>query len=388
MNGLKLSNVEKGISMKATLTRFLGTLAIGWGLTAAVWAQQPLPGPTPLPPPTQAGPPDQAPPPGITISPGGCTPAPIVSGGCLDSCLPQCGFGGTWVVGGGVYYMAPFYNNNRAFTTSSTTFAATGTATTTGLTNFNNKLQIAPLAFVGYSWDNGVGIRFRWFQFREDNSAGATLDGTTSVSDALGNVMTPGPAAKGTTVTASAHLYLSAYDLEATYTYACGKWLVIGAAGARYAQINQGYSANATDPAGVAIFNGGSNHNFNGFGPTVALEGHRQICDLGFGVYASARASILFGSGHLSNGFSVTALDDPTSVSNAGSQVSVIPVGELEMGGEWTTCWRRFRFFAQVGVVGQIWWGTGNASEPTINSSGSPSNLGFIGGVARAGITF
>jgi len=326
-----------------------------------------------------------APNPGAIGTGGTCSPTPIICGGCLESFLPKCGFGGTWVAGGGVYYMEAIYNNNRAFVADS----GKAFSSTFASQNFNNNLQVAPLAFVGYSWDNGFGIRFRWFGFNQNQSAGTTIgSGNITVFDASGN-NTIG-FGKGTTIVANSHLYLSAYDLEATYNTTIGKWLLIGSAGARYAQINQAYSIASVDAAGVALAGSGSNHDFNGFGPTVSLEGHRQIGCSGFGVYASARASILFGSGHLSSGSVTGPASDIgfTSSTASGSQTSVIPVGEMEIGGEWSKAWGRFRVFAQVGVIGQIWWGTGNAAEPTIFSSGSPSNLGFIGGVARAGIAF
>jgi hypothetical protein len=69
--------------------------------------------------------------------------------------------------------------------------------------------------------------------------------------------------------------------------------------------------------------------------------------------------------------------------------MSLMPVGELEVGAEYGYQFGRARVFAQTGLVGQIWWGAGNASDTADNlSSDSSSNLGFIGLVFRAGVTY
>jgi len=113
----------------------------------------------------------------------------------------------------------------------------------------------------------------------------------------------------------------------------------------------------------------------------------------------SARGSLLFGSG--SQFGSATAPDLINGGVNAvgtNSQTSVMPVGEIELGSEVFYNWGRFRLFGQVGVVGQAWWGAGNASQglnlaastptfPTTTGQGN-NTLGFIGGVARVGLSF
>jgi len=361
--------------MKANLSRFLGALAISWGLSTAAWGQQPLPAPAPLPAPTPAVD-------GTRNNDSGTTaPMPVVPGGTIDALLPRGGLGGTWVVGGGIYVLGPISSNARAFTNEPIIGRASET-------NFTVNLNVAPLAFVGYSWDNGWGVRFRWYQFSADASASATFAG--QVEDATGR---QAQLLGSGTVSASGHLHVSAYDLEATYNTTMGQWLLVGSAGARYGQINQGYGFEAAAVATGRSFASSDNHDFNGFGPTFALEGHRRLGDSTFGLYASARASILFGSGQYSDSSMLTISPGNgratgLGTSSSSSQTSVIPVGELEFGGEWSRAWGRLRLFAQVGVVGQIWWGTGSASDSASSQSGAPSNLGFIGGVARAGVSF
>jgi hypothetical protein len=78
-----------------------------------------------------------------------------------------------------------------------------------------------------------------------------------------------------------------------------------------------------------------------------------------------------------------------TLATSRAQQADVIPVGELEIGGEYSRDLGRYRLFAQAGLVGQVWWGAGNAANN--NSGGSPNNssdLGFLGFVFRGGISF
>jgi len=309
---------------------------------------------------------------------------PIVAGGCLDTCLPRCN--GGWSVGGGVYVMQPFFGSNPAFFTQRTV----GGATVTHQQDFSSEISVAPLAYLGYTWANGWGIRGRWFEFTSSGSAGSPINSSTTVFDAT-SVLGALPAPAGTTATAiaSSRMILSVYDLEATYARTFDQWSFLFSAGVRYAHLSQDYSISVTD-AGANLGSVASSQTFNGLGPTLALEAHRQLGSSDFALYGSARGSLLFGT-----------LDQDSSASpvirgGSSSSTDVLPIGELEMGGEWGHTCERFRFSAQLGVVGQIWWGGGNASQGaylnTINIGGLPpssaGNFGFIGGVFRAGVSF
>ena len=160
-----------------------------------------------------------------------------------------------------------------------------------------------------------------------------------------------------------------------------------------YVHMSQSYTLNVNDPVNGTFFSNGS-HDFNGFGPTVAFEGHYRFGNSDFGLYGSTRGTLLFGS-NAQNYFATTPM---TSLAGSSSAAGILPVGELEIGGEWSHCWGRFRLSAQLGVIGQIWFNGGNAAQ-SANLSGaggtnfggqinSPGNFGFFGGVGRVGVSF
>jgi len=294
---------------------------------------------------------------------------------------------GYWTIGGGVYFMTPYYTSNPAF------FTGNATGTNFALTDFHQHMTVSPLAWVGYTWDNGWGIRGRWFQFSGNAQAGFTADAnTTEVGIPTAGTFGITP---GTLVAATNNLRLNAYDLEATNLWVLGRWSFLASAGVRYVHYSQDYQFIALDPV-FGNTTASSGNNFNGAGPTLSVEMRRLI---GFNdgpgdgtrvyLYASARGSLLYGASHQfatgSIGFSVS---DPNFVA---SQTTVVPVGELEIGAEWTNTFGRLRFFAQAAFIGQAWCGGNNASAGIAGfefGTGVLSNFGFVGGVVRAGINF
>ena len=84
------------------------------------------------------------------------------------------------------------------------------------------------------------------------------------------------------------------------------------------------------------------------------------------------------------------------ATSGSGSATGIVPVGEMELGAEWShAVWGRIHVFGQLGVFGQFWGGAGNSSEGTGlapgnlgTQSSSQANFGFIGGVGRLGFSF
>src|SRR5262249_48938669 len=157
------------------------------------------------------------------------------------------------------------------------------------------------------------------------------------------------------------------------------------AAGLRYTHIAQDYAA-------ASLFANGSSraiasgHNFNGAGPTIAIDSHARIGQSGFGLYGNARLAVLFGSGEQAP-FAVNrnaAGVLPSQREAFANQSDVLPVGELELGVEFGRSFGdgRPRAFFQIGLVGHIYWGAGNASDTEslfTNGADSTSNLGFVG---------
>ena len=87
---------------------------------------------------------------------------------------------------------------------------------------------------------------------------------------------------------AGSNMTLSVYDLEATRVFTLDRWSFLAAGGLRYAHLNQNFSVSLAD-AGVNVGTETASHNFNGFGPTLALEARRQLGDTDFGLYGTAR---------------------------------------------------------------------------------------------------
>jgi hypothetical protein len=99
-------------------------------------------------------------------------------------------------------------------------------------------------------------------------------------------------------------------------------------------------------------------------------------------VYGEGRFSVLFGSTE-QVAVEHTYLDyEVVGEHYIRSRTSdVIPVGELELGVGMRRPLGRTVLLFRMGVVGQAWWGAGNAT-------GESGDLGFLGGVFRGGILF
>jgi hypothetical protein len=385
--------------MRKKLTCILSALVLSW-LSLPAWAQiQPMPDPTqaPFPTPIEAGKPAETPPP--TVNGAGIAPTEIMPPVNVDSCpAANCGeqpqrpsyWAGVFAGGGGGAYLFPYFSSNPAFFTSSTP----GGHTVNGQNNFSTTGNGAPTAFASYTLTSGLGIQSNWLSFHGNNSTSATLDGATSLSDAGGNALsTP---SKGSVASANSELNILMVNLEITQKWVFGNclWLRIGG-GVEYAHVDQNYQLSVLDKVnGNSLVN--ANHGYTGWGPTVSFEIHRGLFDTEFGrfgVYGTARGSLLFGT--QDQNYQVTSAN-PAVAQTLGSTNSsfIVPVGELELGGEWSYSWGRCKVFGQIGVTGQIWGGGGNASSGAslggnfANQSNSPASFGLIGGIGRVGVEF
>jgi hypothetical protein len=287
-----------------------------------------------------------------------------------------------WSVGIGAYFMEPVFQSNPAFINSH--INGSGVAVF-HQTEFNQQFTVAPQAWIAYTWASGWGIRGRWFEFSSTGNASGTV-GNNGIA-APGLIVNVGAATAGDPINASSVLYGDVIDLEVTYTMGGERWWLTASAGVRYVHLNQSYSLNIPDPT-----NGPTNiysvNNFDGSGPTVSLEGHHQLGWSNFGLYGSVRGSIVVGESHQ------WATDsDPVygNLAAGGHQTSVLCIGEIEMGVEWSRRIGRFQPFLQLGGMGQIWGGGGNPSQAlsAYTTGITPgSNFGFIGASLKGGINF
>jgi hypothetical protein len=334
--------------------------------------------------------------------------------------------GGHFVAGAGAYIMKPYFQNNPAFFMRTTTIAGgLGTfsmETSTCQHDFCWGLDAAPVVWLGYVSECGLGVRARWWLFDQRSATSAVSDTNTAIisaSPAGLSIVAPPSSFPGigifpssTQMFLSSNLKLDVWDFEATAETEVGRWNLLFSGGFRYAHLSQDYNA-LEDPRGSlrGIFfpTGGSpvritspenlvsqnialssGHNFNGAGPTLALEARRPIGNSGFSLFANLRGTILFGE-------SKQQVDQPTitqfgfgffnpfttvAVTNAGSvRDTVLPVAELEMGAEYSRTWGAVRPFFRTGLVAQTWFDAGSASQ-------LDGNLGFLGLSVTAGLNY
>jgi hypothetical protein len=335
--------------------------------------------------------------------------APPLGGGAPQVSWDNgCGCAHGGLIGGvGLYVIEPYFSTNRAFVTEKG-FGGGGPAMEQE-TGIDHHMQASPEVWLGYISDSGLGGRLRWWYFREDSSQFFSPSNDISAASAdplgVGALHIPvGPPFSGLaqTLNVTSKLELQVWDLEALQAAQLGGFDLLFSGGVRLAHIDQQYDAylGIHVPAGplgppfpVQLTNGIlSGHSFTGAGPLASLEARRPLGNSGFALYGLARGSVLIGSGRQT----VTAAEFASPASLGGPVVSavnsqhqdpVIPVGEFEVGAEFGRTVGRARLFGQLGFVGQMWWGAGNASN-TDTVTSNVQNLGFFGLAVRAGINY
>ncbi len=301
---------------------------------------------------------------------------------------------GQWSGGAGVYVVMPYFQSNAAYIQRR---GINGNEYINQV-ELNQQVDVAPLAFVAFTFDNGWGARFRWFELESQASGGFYNTNTTGST----YIYAPGGAGGqpdfGDHASGTEHFGLNVFDIEATNNFKFGSWSLLAFAGVRIAHIGQSIDGTGANIDNTDVAVGSTTNDFNGAGPTFGIETRRQVGDTDFFFYGSARGSVLFGCSHQDASGGVFGLDNGSGALSA-SEATVVSAGEFEIGGEWTRQLNdRLSVFVQAGLVGQIWWGVGNASQiqslytysdSNIHSAVGPGgNFGLFGGVFRAGISF
>jgi hypothetical protein len=282
---------------------------------------------------------------------------------------------GEWSISGGVYLMQPVFETNPAFVVNS----AGGNATRQ--VDFSHHLEGSPNVWLGYFNERGWGVRAKWFQFDHDANAnyvaapGETVTGISSFG--LGRIPVNGA------ISASSNLAINAADFQGTRSYENGCWSHLLGLGIRYTHMSQDYRATLAN--GNTRIDLNSGHDFNGVGPSFAVETKRRISESGFAIYGQLNGAILFG--HANEAYSAVNNGAPQLFTR--DETRVLPVGEMELGGEYQRNMGRAKLFMQAGFVGQVWWAAGNASNlDPLGASASHNNFGFVGMALRAGVRY
>jgi len=302
-----------------------------------------------------------------------------------DACERYCR-----VLGGvGVYFVKPFFENNPAIS-----FFRQGTGPVTR-NDIRHNIVAAPQAWIGVMNDDGLGVRGRYWYLR------AGTDQTFQITAPSGpplTVVSALPMGAGLIqnnpqeFAVTSKLELQVADIEVIQEMKFCNWNFLLAGGASRVDISQNYNAYATSASGVGLRPVFSDHRFIGYGPTIALEFRRPIADTCWNLYGSARSRLLYGnSKHLAYG------GDQLNGLAKANQESLVSVQDLELGVEYACDFGHGRFFSQLAMVGQEWFGAGNptrssrASPPTTIpnfSSEDNSNFGFIGATVRMGVNY
>jgi hypothetical protein len=278
----------------------------------------------------------------------------------------------------GIYLLQPSFQSDPALI-----MTRTGVPQSTQV-DFSRHMVAAPAVWLGFVGARGWGVRARWFNLDQDASVIAASPPGIGLSPAspFKTVQTPvfGSA------TADGRLQIDSWELEGTVNIDRNCWCYLLGAGARYVHLGQSYNATVVDLAGNPTI-ASSHHSFNGAGPTFSFQGRRPVLESCFAFYGIVHGSVLFGSS--SDDYNGVA---PGAAAQALSRhaVGVLPIGELEIGGELSHCVHRCRFFFQTGFVGQVWWGGGSAAnfDAINNAAIANSNFGLIGLAFRGGINF
>jgi hypothetical protein len=351
--------------------------------------------------------------PSVTGQPLGLSSDPLKSAPTEPNWLDYCqSMGGHFEGGAGFYLLKPYFSGNAAFTIKSTT-SNPGLSTSQSFSSeqdFDYDASFSPLLWLAYRGENGLGGRVRWWHFDQGTSLSAANSDPTGATE----ITSAGP--RGITLASPGHLLkafgigtdrlafdtdlkIDSWDFEVTQAVAAGKWALEFSGGVRYAHLAQDYHAFRFNSGSGTNFNYSqdstvllSGFNFNGAGPTLSLEGRRPIGETGLALYANGRGSLLFGcTNQQADKLTVLAGNNPsgpinsqTFAESAASLDRVLPVVEVEVGGEYTPQFgpgMRVQPFVRAGLIGQTWFGGGNASGPG-------SNLGLLGLSITAGVEF
>jgi hypothetical protein len=149
--------------------------------------------------------------------------------------------------------------------------------------NLGSELQFSQRVTVGYEGDQGGGAQVRWFSF--DNGDGAAYVGVGEDSGA-------GPI----NINGLVNIDVDTIDAELTQRGKFRVWDWLATAGVRYARVDIhdqtiDWNGFVTDSA----WSGRPGMEFEGAGPTVSVQGSREVIWEGFEVFANGRTALLYG---------------------------------------------------------------------------------------------
>ena len=175
---------------------------------------------------------------------------------------------------------------------------------------------VAPRVWLGWENAEGLGVRARYFTF--DADAAQPFPGPIQI----GPVVLEG---------LGSELAAQTFDLEATQRGCLGNLQFQLGGGFRYAKMETGLSVLGT--AFRTPFIGGIGMDFEGVGPTVAIDVRRPFGCRGLALVGGARSSWMYGETDF-HGTGIVA-GFPLSVY---AEDHMMQINELSLGVEWSRC--------------------------------------------------
>ena len=225
--------------------------------------------------------------------------------------------------------------------------------------------------WIGARSASGVGFRARYWNY-DGGAAPVSRQATPTELPGASAVTVIYPAnilavIPGDTLIASDRLAVQTLDLEGTVSFCLNHTELTGAAGLRYAQIEQENSAQV-----ISLFAPGSlnwSRNFSGIGPSLAIDGRHPIGTTGLSVVANARGALLFGHKTIQRSVTgdVTPTPGPPNVALRDAD-EVTAAVEMGLGAEWEMYSGEAGIFTIRGMYeGQLWT---DAGAPTLTFLG------------------
>lgn len=315
-----------------------------------------------------------------------------------DNCRDDCRRGGFYA-GFGFYYLQPHFETNPAFATSTGDFVDGVQFSSVNQHDFTYDLDGAPSFWLGWQNECGFGARLRYFEYAQGADEGGVVPDNTTVflANPL-NILGSSAifVAPGTNTAIHSDLNVLTLELELTKQWIGDDWSLTAGAGLRYAHLAQTYHVyTGESPVGVEL-ELESGHSFNGLGPMVSLEAKRRLGN-SFGLFANGRGSLIFGTGHHDAFADVDNVEVDFLSDSHMRQADVLPIAELEAGVEVNRSVGNAALMLQVGLVGQTYFGAGNAANVTTaipsgrSAAGgvdNSSNLGLCGLMFRLGVDY
>jgi hypothetical protein len=214
--------------------------------------------------------------------------------------------------------------------------------------------SVSPRIFLGWRNCRGTGIRARYWYYDQ------TAD--------LANVGDFDLLRSGLTV--------QALDLEFTQLVCLGPVNTNFALGVRYASVENVLEFSIEEE------NAKLRNQFDGWGPTIAMENRIPLGCSNVSVVGNLRGSLLFGDTHVTvaGDDSGETIDEATFID--GRQ-DVVAVAELQVGLQWSRCTNYGVFSAYALLEGQYWAGAASDFAPGVEEfsvTATDSDLGFVGG--------